>query len=232
MANLEPETIYEDNDILVLNKPSGLVVNDSETTPGETLQSWVREKYPENFSGGDDSDFFTRNGLVHRLDKETSGIVVFAKTKAAFENLQEQFKNRGVEKEYLALVFGELKENLLEVNAPIDRNPRSRTKMAVVEGGRDSITRVEKVKVIGEGEAKMTLIKAFPRTGRTHQIRVHMAALGHPVIGDSMYAGRRRASSSREEFGRLMLHAHKITFTHPGTGERAIFEAPAPEYLR
>ena len=86
MTDLEPEIIYEDNDILVLNKPSGLVVNDSETTPGQTLQSWVREKYSESLSGGDDSDFYTRNGLVHRLDKETSGIVVFAKNKTAFEN--------------------------------------------------------------------------------------------------------------------------------------------------
>jgi len=155
-------------------------------------------------------------------------VVVFAKNEAAFENLQAQFKAREVEKEYLALVFGELKDEALEVNAPIDRNPRSRTKMAVVEGGREAVTRIEKVKVIGDGEEKMTLIKAFPRTGRTHQIRVHLAALGHPVIGDSMYAGQKRSISSREEFGRLMLHAHKITFTHPRTGERVSFEAKVP----
>ena len=220
MTNLNPEIIFEDNDILVLNKPSGLVVNVSETTKEGTLQDWVAENYPGNVG--------ERNGLVHRLDRETSGVVVFAKNEAAFENLQAQFKAREVEKEYLALVFGELKDEALEVNAPIDRNPRSRTKMAVVEGGREAVTRIEKVKVIGDGEEKMTLIKAFPRTGRTHQIRVHLAALGHPVIGDSMYAGQKRSISSREEFGRLMLHAHKITFTHPGTGERVTFEAVVP----
>ena len=154
MTELNPEIIFEDNDILVLNKPSGLVANVSETTKEGTLQDWVAENYPGNVG--------ERNGLVHRLDRETSGVVVFAKNEAAFENLQAQFKAREVEKEYLALVFGELKDEALEVNAPIDRNPRSRTKMAVVEGGREAVTRIEKVKVIGDGEAKMTLIKASP----------------------------------------------------------------------
>jgi len=228
MTNNEPKVIHEDQDILVLDKPSGLVVNVSSTTRNPTLQEWVREKYPMDYEGEDDSDFYGREGIVHRLDKETSGIILVARNKEAFDNLQEQFKSRSVGKEYIALVFGVLEDEVLEINAPIDRNPKSRTKMAVVEGGRPSTTRIERIKVLGEGEARMTLIKAFPKTGRTHQIRVHLAALGFPVIGDDLYAGKKRSVSSREEFGRLMLHARKISFTHPRTGELVSFEAPTP----
>jgi 23S rRNA pseudouridine1911/1915/1917 synthase len=213
--------IFEDNDILVLDKPTGIVVNDSETAGEGTLQAWVREQYPA-------SSFDERNGLVHRLDKETSGVVIFAKNQAALENLQKQFKSRVVGKEYTALVFGELPDEILEINAPIGRNPKARTKMAVVADGKEAVTRVEKVKVVESNGQKMTLVKVFPKTGRTHQIRVHLAALAHPVIGDDLYAGQKRSISSREEFGRLMLHAGKISFTHPVTGKKLTFESQTP----
>lgn len=225
---MAPKIIFEDNEILVLDKPSGMVTNVSETSAAGTLQEWVHENYSQNFEGGDGSDFYTRSGLVHRLDKETSGIVIFAKTREAFENLQAQFKSRGVEKEYVALVFGEFEEGAVEIDAPIARNPKSRTKMAVVEGGKGAVTRIERVNIMGAGDSKMTLVKAFPKTGRTHQIRVHLAAFGHPIIGDDLYAGQRRSISSREVFGRLMLHANKITFTHPKTGKRVSFESEIP----
>lgn len=223
----EIKVIFEDDDILVLNKPSGMTVNISETAPSGTLQGWVAEKYPELFTG--DSDFDMRNGLVHRLDKETSGLIVFAKNPESFTNLQEQFKERLVKKEYLALVFGEIKDSKIQINAPIGRNPRNRIKMAVVENGRPSVTTVEKVKYTPGTELDYTLVKAHPETGRTHQIRVHLAAYGHPILGDELYAGKRRSMLSRDMFGRLMLHAYKITFLHPKTSENIGFTAPAPE---
>ncbi len=222
----EIKIIYEDDNLLVLNKPSGLVVNISQTSPENTVQGWVSEKYSGLFEG--DDEFSRRNGLVHRLDKETSGIILFAKDLESFENLQEQFKNRTVKKEYLALVFGEVGEQKIQINAPLGRNPKSRTKMAVLENGRPSVTMVERVKVLKDAEIKTTLIKAFPETGRTHQIRVHMAAYNHPILGDDLYAGRRRSMISRDKYGRLMLHAHKIAFKHPKTGEELMLESEVP----
>lgn len=220
------EIIYEDDNLLVLNKPSGIVVNISETSAENTLQDWVAQKYEGLFEG--DSDFSKRNGMVHRLDKETSGIIIFAKDQESFENLQEQFKERVVKKEYLALVFGEIRDQKIQINAPLGRNPKSRTKMAIIEEGRPSVTMVEKVKFIENQDIKATLVKAFPETGRTHQIRVHLAAYDHPILGDDLYAGRRRSMISRDKYGRLMLHAYKISFKHPKTGEQLVLESDIP----
>lgn len=230
MAERKIDLIYEDDYILVLNKPSGMVTNISQTTlASDTLQAYLQEKLAKSLSQSDkEGDFYKRSGLVHRLDKETSGVILVAKDEQTFLNILAQFKGREVEKEYVALVFGKLAEEKIEINAPIGRSPAQRVKMAVVEGGREAVTVVERVgeKVV-EGQ-DMTLVKAFPKTGRTHQIRVHLAATGHPVAGDDLYAGKHRSIFSRKIFGRLMLHAHKITFTHPQTGERVTFEAEIP----
>ena len=231
--------IYEDDYILVLNKPSGMVVNISQTTsPKETLQAYLQVKLAKELAAGanparegdgvETDNFYNRAGLVHRLDKETSGIIIVAKDELTFANLQAQFKSRGVEKEYVALVFGKLAEERIEINAPIGRNPRQRTKMAVTEGGKASVTVVKRGEErLVEGQI-MTLVHVFPKTGRTHQIRIHLAAMGNPVAGDDLYAGKKRSIFSRKIFGGLMLHAHKISFTHPHTGERVSFEAELP----
>jgi 23S rRNA pseudouridine1911/1915/1917 synthase len=224
--------IYQDKHILVLNKPSGMVVNTSKTSPEDTLQEYLKDELSKQLSKADhESEFYMRSGIVHRLDKDTSGVILVAKSEESFMVLKEQFMERQVEKEYVALIFGELEENKLEINAPIARHPRRRTQMAIVAGGREASTVVEKIKVITEEDQVMTLIRAFPKTGRTHQIRGHLAAMNHPVVGDNPYAGKRRSVTSREQFGRLMLHAHKITFKHPKDGEFVTYEAPLPSSL-
>jgi len=224
--------ISEDTHLLVINKPSGLVVNVSSTSPDGTLQNYLQKKLGKELGGSkSESEFYLRSGIVHRLDKETSGVIVVAKDEKSFNALKEQFMDREVEKEYVALVFGEMKEDKIEINAPIGRNPRRRMQMAVVEGGRDALTVVEKIKVIPTDNQKMTLVRAYPKTGRTHQIRVHLAAINHPVVGDDLYSGKKRSVISRSKFGRLMLHAHKITFKHPKDGKIVTFEAPLPPNL-
>ena len=232
MTEANVTKIHEDKYVLVLNKPIGLVVNTSETSPEDTLQEYLKKELSKELKNADpESEFYMRSGLVHRLDKETSGVILVAKSEDSFMALKKQFMEREVEKEYVALVFGEIEENKLEINAPIARNPRKRTQMAIVAGGREASTMIEKIKVLSEEDQVMTLIRAFPKTGRTHQIRVHLAAMNHPVVGDNPYAGKRRGVSSRKQFGRLMLHAHKITFKHPKDGEFVTYEAPLPSSL-
>lgn len=222
------DVVYEDEYLLVVNKPSGLVVNVSETSPRDTLRDIIISEYSKLFGGEDQSDVYVkRGGIVHRLDKETSGVILIAKNKAVFKELQGQFSNREIEKEYIALVHGLVDEERIEVDAPLGRNPKKRVKMAIVEGGRDSLTIVEKIKEVEIPDWKFTLIRAYPKTGRTHQIRVHLSALNHPVVGDRLYSGRRQ-QLSREVFNRLMLHSHKISFTHPQTSQKVTFEAILP----
>lgn len=230
MTSLNIKTIYEDDSLLVLEKPSGIVVNNSKTTTDETIQDFLYEKLGKELDGADkESEFYKRAGLAHRLDKETSGILLVAKNVESLEDLQVQFKERKVEKEYTALVIGDLKEKNTRVDAPLARNPRHRTKMAVVIDGKSAITDIYKVKELEFEGDYLTLITAKPLTGRTHQIRVHLAALEHPIAGDSLYSGRKRSAKYRENFGRLMLHASKITFTHPKTHEKLTFKSKLPE---
>jgi len=220
--------IYEDGFISAINKPPGLVVNVSQTSPSDTLQDLVFKKYSKVFKEcNPKSVFFEKGGLVHRLDKETSGIILFAKTEDVFSNLQMQFKGRGVKKEYIALVHEFMIEDYLEISAPLGRNPNNRVKMAVVEGGKEALTFVEKVEEIEYKGWRFTLVKVFPKTGRTHQIRVHLAAMNHTIVGDNVYSGRRQLKS-RELFSRLMLHAHEIEFLHPGIKEKMSLTAPLP----
>lgn len=240
------DVIYEDKNIVALNKPSGVVVNKTNTSDEESLQeAVVKSKIYSHFFTKDDMNiyedkdisqdvldaFFVRNGLVHRIDKGTSGVVLFAKDPETFFDLQKQFKERNVSKEYVALVFGELKEERIEINAPLGRNPYSGTKMAIVETGKPSLTVVEKMKPISIKDGNFTLVRAKPITGRTHQIRIHLTAINHPVVGDDMYAGRKRRELTKDKYGRLMLHAHKLTINHPKTGKKMTFEAPIPSEL-
>ena len=226
MESRLPKVIFEDDDILVVDKPVGLVVNSSDTTTSETLQDIVRAEGPDYIE--DDSEFQSRSGIVHRLDKDTSGVIVIAKNEAAFLKIQAQFKERTVEKEYMALVLGKVEDSLIEVDAPIGRNPRNRLKFAVVDGGKEAFTKFTKVKELTVLDEVLTLLTAFPKTGRTHQIRVHLAALGYPVAGDILYSTRSQYEKWNPHFNRLMLHSCKISFTHPTTGDRVCYEAPLP----
>jgi 23S rRNA pseudouridine1911/1915/1917 synthase len=227
----EIKKIYEDKDILVLDKPSGLVVNRSVTSKSETLQDILEREYSfgsEKSSEKVIEDFSERSGIVHRLDKDTSGILVVAKNKEAFQNLISQFKERRAIKEYLAVLCGKIDDEIIEIDAPLKRNPKNPLKFGVVEGGKDAFTRFERIKTVNLGGNDYSLMKVYPKTGRTHQIRVHAAAMGHPVAGDSIYCSLVLLESSLEDFGRLMLHAQKLSFYHPKTGNFMEFTSETP----
>lgn len=226
LSTLSIETLYEDDSLLILNKPCGLVVNKSQTMKGFTLQDYLLEKItlPQGDLDEQSQIFVSRAGLAHRLDKETSGVIVVAKNSSALANLMLQFQSREVVKTYLALVHGEVSDPVIVVDAPIARNPRNRLKFAIVKSGKPSCT---VVKLINKSEG-FSLVSAEPKTGRTHQIRVHLAGLNHPVAGDPLYCPKRLLMPDLSRFGRLMLHAWKIEFLHPNNGKKMQFEAKIP----
>ncbi len=213
------DIIYEDADVLVINKPAGMVVHPAHGHTSGTLVNAILAHCPELEGVGGEQ----RPGIVHRLDKDTSGLIVVAKNDRAQRDLQRQFKTRLVSKRYLALVEGRPVPDQGLIEAPIGRDRAHRQRMAVVRAGRDAVTRYQVVETF----ADYTLVEAEPVTGRTHQVRLHLAFLGHPVVGDRVY-GRRK---QRLEIGRQFLHASRLTLTLPGTGERATFTAPLPPEL-
>jgi 23S rRNA pseudouridine1911/1915/1917 synthase len=221
--------IYEDEYILVIDKPSGLVVNRSNTYDGETLQDVLEKKYE---FGDSDSEFKNRSGIVHRLDKGTSGCLVIAKDEESFLNLQKQFKERKVEKEYVALVNGRVGEEVIEVDAPIGRSPNNPLKFSVVSSGRAALTKIEKIKDVEIDGNEFSLLKINPKTGRTHQIRVHLSALNHPVVSDILYCSKKLLEMNRNVATRLMLHSRFLNIFHPKTQKNMRFEAPLPNLLK
>lgn len=231
----KPLILFENNDFAVVDKPHGLTVNRSETTKNQkTLQDWIEQELGiKNYELriDKDSDFYKRSGIVHRLDKDTSGLILVAKNPQAFTNLQEQFKKRLVKKTYLALVWGTLRSSG-EINAPITRNPFNRKRFGVFVGGKEAHTyyHVLENKVIDGKE--VTLLEINPLTGRTHQIRVHLNYLGHPVVGDLLYSGGKRGKEGQKMFGRLMLHAYKISFVDPGNRQKLEFMSEIPEQFK
>jgi 23S rRNA pseudouridine1911/1915/1917 synthase len=221
--------VYEDNDFVAFDKPSGLVVNRSHTTKDPTLQDYIEEKYVDVFSVKDGDEVFSeRGGIVHRLDKDTSGVIVVAKNPQSFYALQRQFKRRETKKEYIAVVIGIVKDTDIEINAPLGRNPKHPMKFAIVNGGRESLTLATKLSELEFEGVVYTLMRVFPRTGRTHQIRVHLAALRNPVAADPLYCTTKQYEQSSQVYPRMMLHAHRLQIKHPKSNELIQLEVSVP----
>ncbi len=219
--NIPLEVIYEDDDIIVVNKPKGLVVHPAIGNVDGTLVNAIMAICKDSLSGIGGE---IRPGIVHRLDKDTSGILIVAKNDFSHINLSKQIKNHEVEKTYIALVRGVVKENEATINMPIGRSTKDRKKMAVTRDGKNAITHF---KVLKRYE-KYTLLEIKIETGRTHQIRVHLSHIGYPVVGDYTY------SNGKNDFNveGQMLHAQKIKFKHPKTGKEMQLEADIPKYFK
>lgn len=214
--------IYEDNDIIVINKPKGMVVHPANGNPDGTLVNAVMNLCKDSLSGIGGE---IRPGIVHRLDKDTSGAIIVAKNDKAHIALSEQLKNHEVKKTYLALVRGIIKENEATINMPIARSKKDRKKMDVDKDGKEAITHF---KVLGRYKNKYTLLQINLETGRTHQIRVHLSHIGYPIIGDEVYSnGKNEWNVSGQ-----CLHAWKLEFKHPITGKEISLEAEIPEYFK
>lgn len=224
---MEPKIIYEDKSLFVIDKPAGWIVNEAATTKNQpVLQTWLRQfEYPLV----DDTD--SRHGIVHRLDKETSGVMIVAKNKDSFDKLQAEFKMRQVEKTYIALVHGKLTPEEGRIDAPVGRLPWRRDRFGVVAGGRNSQTFYKVIQFFPGNNAGHTLVEFYPKTGRTHQIRIHSKYIGHAVVADEFYAGRKTARNDRVWCPRLFLHAASIKFIHPENGKLVEFKSELPEDL-
>ena len=227
---MNPPILFEDNVFLAINKPPGIVVNRAESVKGETVQDWIEGYLPkETWDGQTNTDFKERSGIVHRIDKETSGILLIAKTPDAFRELQKQFKERVIHKTYLAIVHGTIAPKVGEIRAPVGRLPWNRERFGIVPGGKESVTRYTVCKVFMKDEQPFSFIELHPETGRTHQIRVHMKYMNHPILGDYLYAGRKTSRDDRMWAPRVMLHAQKLECKHPITGTPIEIVAPIPD---
>lgn len=222
--------LYEDTNIVAVNKPAGLVVHSDGRTEEKTLVDWILKNYPKTEKVGEAQGGVIRPGIVHRLDRETSGVLLIAKTKNGFECLKEQFQNREVKKTYNAFVYGILKDDEGTINRPISRSRSDFRLWSAQRGGRgEAREAVTNYKVLKRntkvGESGATYIEVKPLTGRTHQIRVHMKAINHPVVADILYAPKMKPILG---FERLALHAHLLSFKNC-KGETIALEASFPK---
>lgn len=246
------DVIYEDKDLAVVNKPAGMMVhagsgqNEDARSRGTLVNALLHRFKTLSSTGGE-----LRPGIVHRLDKDTSGLIVVAKNDRAHAALGAMFAGRQMKKTYIALVEGEVKRDKGTINAAVSRDPVRRTRMTTQpnENARSAVSHYEVVRRIATRFGKFTLVRVRIETGRTHQIRVHMASLGHPVVGDTLYGGagqltdqqaanaaqsraaRRKAEPERLKLGRNFLHSARLEFAHPVTGKQLELEAPLPEEL-
>lgn len=226
---MEPKIIFQDNSLFVVNKPSGWITNDADTTTTQpVLQTWIRTNFDYPLKGNKE----LRDGVVHRLDKETSGIVVIAKTKEAFEKLQSKFKNREVQKTYVALLHGKVEPSEGKIEVTVGRLPWRRDRFGVISGGRESVSEYKVLKFYPGNNAGHTLTEFYPKTGRTHQIRIHAKHIGHAIVADGFYAGRKTARNDRKWCPRLFLHAASIKFIHPVTNKTVEFKSDLPKDLK
>ena len=236
--------IYQDDDLIVINKSAGLVVTPAESHSQKTISEILTEDFGIKID---------RGGIVHRLDKDTSGILLAVKTVESLESLQKQFQDRTVKKRYTALAHGVVEKEVI-VEGAIGRNPGDREKFIVLEEGKEATTKFEPIQCLALSDERLvdifpdfskiqykklytnhytlfTLLHCFPLTGRTHQIRVHLKHIDHPIVGDEKYGGRKTLRLDRRWCPRQFLHASYIEFDHPRTGKRVSFESPLPEDL-
>jgi 23S rRNA pseudouridine1911/1915/1917 synthase len=224
------EIVYEDESLVVVNKPAGLVVHPAAGIQTGTLANALAYHFQQLPDRGNT----VRPGIVHRLDRDTSGLLVVAKTEAALEDLSDQFRDRSVFKSYVALVHGRVKDDSGTIAEPLARSPSNRTRMAVVRSGRSALSLYR----VRRRFNRFTLLDVELKTGRTHQIRVHLAWLKHPVVGDETYGAGRdntiqdaRLRAQVRNLGRHFLHAEKLAFTHPQTRQRIEFSSALPAEL-
>ena len=215
------EILYEDNDIIVVNKPKGMVVHPANGNPDGTLVNAIMSICKDSLSGIGGE---IRPGIVHRLDKNTSGAIIIAKNDKAHINLSEQLKNHEIKKTYIALVRGIVKENNATINMPIGRSKKDRKKMDVDKNGKEAITHFKVLKRYKD----CTLLEINIETGRTHQIRVHLSHIGYPIIGDEVYSN----GKNKWNIVGQCLHAKSLDFMHPITGKKMHIEAELPEYFQ
>lgn len=227
---MNPVIIFEDENFLAVSKPAGVIVNNADTSQGvETLQDWVEKTYPiANISSSDEfmvdgydkaKEFRDRGGIVHRLDKETSGIILIAKKVPAFMELQKQFKNGIVKKTYQTVVHGKIENPTGVINAPIGRLPWNRMRFGVLPEGREAETHYKVLEYKQFHGEPLTLVEVYPKTGRTHQIRVHFQHINYPVFADALYAGRKQGRDDRKVLPRHFLHASKMSLNNPVTNQ-------------
>lgn len=218
---MDLDVIYEDNDIIIVNKEKGIVVHPGNGNPDGTLANAILERCKDSLSGIGGT---IRPGIVHRIDKDTSGLVIIAKNDNAHLKISKQIQERTVSKTYIALVRGVIKENEATINMPIGRSTKDRKKMSVTKTGKEAVTHF---KVLKRYDG-FTLLEVKIETGRTHQIRVHMSEIGYPIVGDEVYSNGKNPFNVKGQ----MLHAQKLEFTHPNTNQKVTYEAPLPEYFK
>lgn len=271
-SKFKKNILYEDQDILVINKPAGVVVNDASSVEGETIQSWFGSHYIENQDyadgwqelvpadfddsyGSPEDTFKQRRGLVHRLDKNTSGALLLAKNPGALVNLLAQFKQRKTQKKYLSLAHGKFGVEKDTIVLPMARSKSDPTKFAIVEDGRiaetdyqvkqfysdldyEQLTKKLGAEIVKDLKKKsrvyqgFSMVECWPKTGRTHQIRVHMSAISHPLVGDSKYVGKKRTKLDKVWCKRHFLHASQLEFTHPRLNSQMKIEASLSDDLQ
>lgn len=228
----EPQILYEDTDVLVVNKPSGMMVHNDGRNEGETVVDWFLSRAPSARGIGEggfaqDGSLLERSGVVHRLDRETSGVLVLAKTQDAFIHLKQQFHDHLIKKEYRTFVYGTMKEKWGTVNRPIGRSTKDFRLRSAQRGARGTLREaITDWELIGQSNTHAYL-KITPKTGRTHQIRVHLKAIGRPIVHDELYASEELLKGDTLGFSRLALHAYALKLTLP-TGEEKSFLAPLP----
>ena len=233
---MEISVLFENDDVLVISKPVGLMVHEDGKSEGETVVDWFLSHAPQAAGVGEpgtnpEGKELNRSGVVHRLDRDTSGVLILAKNQKAFEHLKAEFHDRRAKKEYRAFVYGHVRERWGTIDRPIGRSASDFRKRSAERGAkgtlREAVTDWEQIGVGEYKEEPFSYVKLKPKTGRTHQLRVHMKAIDRPIVGDGLYAGKRVETSNNLGLTRLALHAHILELTLPD-GELKRFIAPVP----
>ncbi|NMC35931.1 RluA family pseudouridine synthase [Candidatus Beckwithbacteria bacterium] len=233
---MDIQVLFQDDYIVIISKPAGVVVNRAESVKEPTIQDWMEETHRLEI-GNDESrqaeiqEFTNRSGVVHRLDKETSGVMVLARNVETFLNLKQQFKKRQTQKQYIALVHGNMTLREGTVNLPLKRNPFNRRRFTIAVDGKMGRTKYQVSNYFSRNQELFTLLNLWPKTGRTHQLRVHLSHLGFPIVSDPIYLGK-RLSADLTWCPRLFLHAKSLSFFHPRSGEKVVFESGLAEDLQ